>query len=128
TRIEEVRQKGEATFSYKLFSEYPGKPYEEPVNELASLAKAGYKIYDASKVRQHLEPAKQELDLHIEKLTPDWEKLSSIEILAMQLKTFEKYFDLAVAHRVPWMIAIHGVGSGKLRDEIHEILRLRKEV
>ena len=30
TRIEEVRQKGEATFSYKLFDEYPGKP-DKPV-------------------------------------------------------------------------------------------------
>jgi len=127
TRIEEVRQKGEATFSYKLFAEYPGKPYEEPV-EISNLAKAGYKIYDASKVRQNLEPAKQELDLHIERLTPDWESLSNFEILALQIKTFEKYFDLAIAHRVPWMVVIHGVGSGKLRDEIHEILRLRKEV
>jgi len=127
TRIEEVRQKGEATFSYKLFEVYPGKPYEEPV-ELSNLAKAGYKIYDASKVRQNLEPAKQELDLHIERLTPGWESLSNFEILSLQLKTFEKYFDLAIAHRVPWMVVIHGVGSGKLRDEIHEILRLRKEV
>jgi hypothetical protein len=127
TRIEEVKRKGEATFSYKLFAEYPGKPYEEPV-ELGSLAKSGYKIYDASKARQHLEPAKQELDLHIERLTPDWESLDNLEILSLQLKTFEKYFDLAQAHHLPWMIAIHGVGSGKLRDEIHEILRLAKGV
>lgn len=127
TRIEEVKQKGEATFSYKLFDEYPGRPYQEPV-ELANLAKAGYKIYDASKARQHLEPAKQELDLHIEKLTLNWESLNNLEILTLQLKTFEKYFDLALAHHVPWLIVIHGVGSGKLRDEIHEVLRLRKEV
>jgi hypothetical protein len=126
-RIEEVKQKGEATFSYKLFAEYPGKPYDEPV-EVSALAKSGYKIYDASKARQHLEPARQELDLHIEKLTPDWESLDSFEILSLQLKTIEKYFELAQAHRLPWMIAIHGVGSGKLRDEIHEILRLAKGV
>jgi hypothetical protein len=127
-KIEEVRKKGEATFSYKLLDQYPGRPYEEPVVELASLAKAGFKIYDASKARQHLEPAKQELDLHIEKLTPDWESMSNLEILTLQIKTFEKYFDLAMAHRLPWLIVIHGVGSGKLRDEIHEMLRLRKGV
>jgi len=127
TRIEEVKRKGEATFSYKLFAEYPGRPYEESV-EVSGLAKSGYKIYDASRARQHLEPARQELDLHIERLTPDWESLDSLEILSLQLKTFEKYFELAQAHHLPWMIAIHGVGSGKLRDEIHEILRLAKGV
>jgi hypothetical protein len=129
SRIEEVRKKGEATFSYKLFDEYPGRPYEDkPVIDLQSLSKAGFKIYDATKARQHLEPAKQELDLHIEKLTPAWETMSNLEILSLQLKTFEKYFDLAIAHHLPWLIVIHGVGTGKLRDEIHEVLKLRKEV
>ncbi|MBO9203639.1 MULTISPECIES: Smr/MutS family protein [Niastella] len=131
TRIEEVRKKGEATFSYKLFEEYPPRPYEEEKStglDLGSLAKAGFKIYDASKVRQNLEAAKSELDLHIEALTPAWESMSNLEILDLQLKTFEKYFDLAVVHHLPWMIVIHGVGTGKLRDEIHEILKLRKEV
>lgn len=130
TRIEEVRKKGEATFSYKLFEDYPNRPYEDKPSglDLSSLSKAGFKIYDAAKTRQHLEPAKSEIDLHIEKLEPGWETMSSLEILAIQLKTFEKYFDLAMAHHLPWLIVIHGVGTGKLRDEIHEILKVRKEV
>lgn len=126
-RIEELKRKGDATFSYKLFDQYPDKPYEEPV-EMSALVKAGYKIYEAEKARQHLEPAKHEVDLHIEKLTPDYEPMDTLEILALQLKTFEKYLDLAIAHRLPSFIVIHGIGSGRLRDEIHEILRLRKEV
>jgi Mismatch repair ATPase (MutS family) len=126
-RIEEVKRKGEATFSYKLFDQYPAKPYDDAV-DVSALAKSGYKIYDASRARQHLEPAKQELDLHIEKLTPDWESMDNFEIISLQLKTFEKYFELAMAHHLPWMIVIHGLGSGRLRDEIHEILRLRKGV
>ena len=44
------------------------------------------------------------------------------------MKTFEKYFDLAYLHRQPTLIVVHGLGSGKLRDEIHDILRLKKEV
>ena len=126
-RIEQLKQKGEATFSYKLFDEYPGKPYEEPV-EMSALVRAGYKLYEAEKARQHLEPAKQEVDLHIEKLTPDWESMDNFEKLTLQLKTFEKYYDLALAHHLPSLIVIHGVGSGRLRDELHELLRLRKEV
>lgn len=126
-RIEQLKQKGEAVFSYKLFHEYPGKPYEEPV-EISALVRAGYKLYEAEKARQHMEPAKHEVDLHIEKLTPDWEKLDNFEKLTLQLKTFDKYFDLALAHHQPSLIVIHGVGTGKLRDEIHEQLKLRREV
>jgi dsDNA-specific endonuclease/ATPase MutS2 len=44
------------------------------------------------------------------------------------LQTLEKYIDINIAHSLPSMIAIHGVGTGKLRDEIHELLRLRREV
>ncbi|WP_431216796.1 Smr/MutS family protein [Puia sp. P3] len=75
-----------------------------------------------------MESARSELDLHAEKLTDKPGALDNFEILTLQLQTFEKYFDLAVAHHLPSMIVIHGVGSGKLRDEIHEILRTKRNV
>jgi hypothetical protein len=128
-RIEELKVKGEATFSYKLFDEYPGRPYQESAGlDLSSLSKSGYKVYDAGKARQHLEPARYEVDLHIEKLTVDEESMNNFEKMTLQLSYFEKYLDLAIVHHQKEMVAIHGVGSGKLRDEIHEILRLKKEV
>ena len=128
-RIQEIRQKGEATFSYKMLDTYPDRPAEEKP-DLSSLTHAGYKVYSASTARQHLEPAKYELDLHIEKLSPDYKKegLSNFEILTLQLQVLEKYLDLAAAHRQASMVLIHGLGTGRLRDEIHEILRLRKDV
>jgi hypothetical protein len=126
-RIEEIRKKGEASFSYKLFDIYPEAPVEDKP-DFPKLEKAGYKIYEASSARQHLEPAKLEVDLHIEKLTPDWQQLSNFEILTIQLRTFEKYLDLALAHHQHKLFAIHGVGKGKLKDEIHEILKTRREV
>lgn len=126
-RIQELKQKGEATFSNKLFSEYPGRPLQESF-DTALLTNAGYKVYDAKQARQHLEPPKYEIDLHIEAITPDHEKLSNFEKLTLQLKTFEKYLDLAIAHHQKTLIVIHGVGAGKLRDEIHELLKLRREV
>jgi hypothetical protein len=127
SRIQEVKAKGEATFSYLLLQNYPDRPIEEKL-EVSALINRGYKVYPASSARQHLEPAKHELDLHIEKLSPDHEQLSSFEKLSLQLQTFEKYLDLAVAHHLPSMIVIHGLGTGKLRDEIHEILRMRRDV
>jgi len=128
-RIEEIRKKGEATFSFKLFDEYPGRPAEEKdLLDTTRLQGAGFRMYEASRARQHLEPARSELDLHIEKLTEKWLSLDNFEILTLQLQTLEKYIDLALAHHLPSMVVIHGLGSGKLRDEIHEILRLKREV
>jgi hypothetical protein len=127
TKIEELKAKNEPSFSYKLFDNYPDKQVEEKM-DLGKLASSGFKIYDASKARQHLEPAKYSVDLHMEKITDDWKKLSNYEILTMQLNQFEKYYDLAVAHRQPSLIVIHGLGSGRLKDEIHQVLTHKKEV
>ncbi|MBK8951664.1 MAG: Smr/MutS family protein [Chitinophagaceae bacterium] len=106
---------------------YPDKLVEDKV-EMGKLAAKGYKVYDASKGRQHLEPARSVIDLHIEKLADDYRRMSNFDIVSLQLKTFEKYYDLAVAHRQPHLIVVHGVGEGVLRDEIHDILRMKKEV
>jgi len=131
-KIEEMKLKNDPTFSYKLFETYPDKVAEVKHDPIAvgftQLSGAGYKIYDASKVAQNLEPARSVIDLHIEKLSDDWKHLSNFEILTIQLKAFEKYFYLATAHRQPNLIVIHGIGSGKLRDEIHEILKTKSEV
>ena len=128
-KIKELQENNQATFSYRLFEKYPDKIVEDKV-ELSDAVKHRHqhKIYDAGKAKQHLEPARTVIDLHIEKLTDDWKHLSNYEILSLQLKTFEKYFDLAVSHHQHSLTVIHGVGEGKLRDEIHDLLRLKKEV
>lgn len=126
-KIEEIQVKNEPTFSYPLFEHYPDKVDEEKV-DLSKLGNAGFRIYDANRVRENLPPARSVVDLHIEKLTDQWKHFSNFEILTLQLKEFEKFYDLAVAHYQPSLTIIHGVGTGKLRDEIHDILRLKREV
>jgi len=126
-KLEEIQLKNEPGFSYVLLEEYPDRVEEEKV-DLSGLGNAGFRVYNASKFRQHMEPARSVVDLHIEKLTDSWKHLSNFDILSMQLTAFEKYYELSVAHHQPSLIVIHGVGVGKLRDEIHEILRLKKEV
>jgi len=127
TRIREIQENNKATFSYLLFAEFPDKVVELKV-EMGEKARSGGKLYDASKARQHIEQARSVIDLHIEKLTEDWQGMSNFEILSMQLKTFEKYYQLSLVHHQPSLIVIHGVGEGKLRDEIHELLRAKSEV
>lgn len=126
-KIEEIKEKNLPSISYPVFTDYPDKGEEDKL-ELSSLAAKGFKIYDASKARQHLPPARSTVDLHIEKLTDNWKAMSAFEMLALQLHEFEKWYELAVAHHQPELIVIHGVGTGKLKDEIHDILKSRKEV
>ena len=126
-KIEEIQLKNEPNFSYMLFENYPDRLVEEKT-DMSRLGKAGYRLYDAGRIRQNMEPARSVVDLHIEKLTDSWKHLTNFEILSMQLKAFNKYYDIAVAHYQASLIIIHGVGVGKLRDEIHDILRLKKEV
>ena len=126
-RIEQLKEKGEASFTYKLFDEYPDKMAEEK-DDFVAFAGQGAKAYDATDARRHLAPARSVVDLHIEKLMDDWEGLNNTAILAVQMKEFEKWYDLALAHRQPSLTVIHGIGKGRLRDEIHDYLRTKKEV
>jgi hypothetical protein len=128
SRIDAIRKKGEASFAYLLFDQYPDRLPEEDKQSYLPAGKRENKLYDAKQGRQHLEPARYEVDLHIEKLEPEWKHLSNFEILTIQLNNFEKYLDLAIAHHQHNLIVIHGVGTGKLKDEIHEILKSRREV
>jgi len=126
TKIKQLREKNDANFSFLLFEIYPDRKDEDKFE--TDIIKGRSKVYDAKKAREHLAPAQSVIDLHIEKLSDDWKHLSNFEILTLQLKAFEKFYDLALAHHLSSMIVIHGVGLGKLRDEIHDILRLKQDV
>ena len=67
-------------------------------------------------------PPKIEVDLHIEAISNDYQKLNSSEIIQLQIKTFEDNLEAAIASGMNEIIFIHGVGNGKLRGEIHRRL------
>jgi len=126
-QINDLRENQNATFSYLLFEQYPGKA--RPKEELWNLP-------DRSSEIKYIDPAQQsasyvpryEVDLHIEKLIEHPEKLSPADMLMLQLGEFHRQLELAIAHRQFSLVVIHGVGKGKLRDEVHEILRHTPEV
>ncbi len=127
-KIESLQENNEASFQYEIFTIYPDKVEVDQL-DMSKLNKAGFRTsYEIGESRSYLPPARTVVDLHIEKIMDAYKHLSNFEILTIQLVEFEKYFDLAVQHKLSSFIVIHGVGAGKLRDEIHEILRLKKEV
>ena len=64
-----------------------------------------------------------EVDLHIEQLTENVEELSNHEKLNIQLNYFSRCLDAAIVHKFKKITFIHGVGQGRLKDEIHKIIR-----
>ncbi len=126
-KLENTRVNNEASFSFMLFETFPDKE-PEPRLDLSKLNKSGFRFYDAGKAREYATPARSVVDLHIEKLTDKFDHLSVQDILAIQLSAFEKYYDLSVLHHQTSLIIIHGVGEGRLRDEIHQRLRNKSEV
>mgnify|MGYP002858613459 CR=1 FL=1 len=68
------------------------------------------------------------IDLHADKLLPNYKSLRKSQLLNEQLAHFEKHLQEAIANHEPTMIAIHGLGKGKLKSSIVNILRSYNEV
>jgi len=126
-KIEALKEDNKTTISYPLFETYPDK-VEDNYIAMDVLRNAGYKVYDASKIKQNIPAARSVIDLHIEKIMDRHNHLSNAEILQFQLDEFEKWFELAQLNQLPSMVIIHGVGKGKLKAEIHDLLKAKKGV
>jgi len=59
-----------------------------------------------------------EIDLHIENLVGNTSKMKNSEILRIQLSRFEAFLAQAIRLGVDRVFVIHGVGKGKLKNEI----------
>lgn len=125
---EEVLLNQKASFPVNLYETYPLKPAVNETADMDKLKAAGFKIYPAEKIKKNLPMARTLIDLHADKL-PEANYLNDpLQILDAQLKAFERFYDEAMAHGLSTLTVIHGVGTGKLKEEIHELLRHKKEV
>ena len=62
------------------------------------------------------------VDLHIEVLHAQSDKLSNSEKMRIQLEVFEKNLNQAILSGMDEITFIHGIGNGILRKEIHKRL------
>jgi hypothetical protein len=78
--------------------------------------------------KEYLKSLEKEVDLHIEELTKNTAGLSNYEMLNIQLEKFEKELDDAIAKNMKKIVFIHGVGNGRLKQEILAILKVTKGI
>lgn len=76
-----------------------------------------------SVAKQKIKDLTREIDLHIEELMESYSGLTNAQILAIQLEHFEKEMDYCLNNGIRKLIVIHGVGNGKLKQEILSILK-----
>lgn len=122
-RINTMLVNNEPSFSYLILEDF--SPIQR--SEIKATTKKT-RTKPASNTSYNIPTAKYEIDLHIEKLVDDYGGMTNGEILDIQLSTFQTYLRLAINSRQDYLILIHGVGKGKLRDEIHQILSETEEV
>jgi hypothetical protein len=123
--INELMLKNEPTFSYMLIEDFSIKPKEVAKEKFIPKPKEYY-VNQSSGL--NTEPPKYELDLHIEKLVDSTKGMDNADMLHLQMKTFEKYLNLAIIHNQERMIVIHGLGKGILRFSIHDMLSKTPQV
>jgi hypothetical protein len=124
--VQDVLQNGQPSFSYQLIEDFVIKPKGEVPEKLVPYISG---LQSQHLVTAHnLPPAKYELDLHFEQIAPGVTGLDPDAILKRQLQALEHNIHLAIAHRQERMVVIHGLGKGKLREEVHAFLKNVHEV
>lgn len=73
--------------------------------------------------KDYLKSLEKEVDLHIEELVENTGGLSNFEMLNIQLERFEKELDEAMQKNMKKITFIHGVGNGRLKQEIQAVLK-----
>lgn len=63
-----------------------------------------------------------EVDIHIEEIAENWSGMSNAEIVQMQLRHFQSALDKAINEHYRKLTVIHGVGNGRLKQEVRNIL------
>lgn len=76
----------------------------------------------------HLSFFETKIDLHIENLVESHRGMGNYEILMIQSQAFQRFLDNAIVHHQKYLVAVHGIGKGTLREEIHKVLRSSNQV
>lgn len=70
----------------------------------------------------------KEVDLHIEELLDNWNGMSNAQLLDVQLKRVMQEMDEAIASHLRSIVFIHGIGNGRLKQEVRKVLSTYKNV
>lgn len=102
------------------------EPYMITEKKLSKILFQKSKVQDkpkTSKPHANNNPLNEmEIDLHIEELLDDYSNMSNAEIIKVQLSYFQNAMDKAINEHFKKLIVIHGVGNGRLKQEVRALI------
>ncbi len=101
---------------------------DEDIKRLKTIKEFKTKEKVSRSHKEYLRSLEKEVDLHIEELVDSTKGMGSHEMLSIQLERFEKELDGAIAKGMKKIIFIHGVGNGRLKQEIVKVLKTVKGI
>ena len=63
------------------------------------------------------------VDLHIELLSSHYQYMDNFEIVQLQLKECQHKLEYALNSKITKVIIVHGIGTGVLKKEVHQLLQ-----
>ncbi|MCE3280464.1 MAG: hypothetical protein K0S44_2655 [Bacteroidetes bacterium] len=103
--------------------------FDKPEAEKADLSKLLFQKHNTLDQVKTSKPHKinnatydMEIDLHIEELIDNYGGMSNAEIVIIQLRHFQVALDKAISNHYRTLTVIHGVGNGRLKQEVRSIL------
>lgn len=100
----------------------------EDIKKLLSVKERRAENKTSRSGKDYLKSLEKEVDLHIEELVESVSGLSKHEMLSIQMERFEKELDKAMENNCRKIVFIHGVGNGRLKQEIEKVLKTIKNI
>lgn len=132
TKISPVPLLGITTYNYFLFPKLSS--HSKPTDSIKN-----YTLQQCSKSNQPNKSSPRtdlmdiasfghEIDLHAEKLVTDTSEFTAKELFTIQLETLDNFITQAAKLKLREVFIIHGLGKGKLREEVDQYLRYHGDV
>ena len=124
-KLEDAPLMDQEAYVYSVFKELPEqvvKKKEVQHIEKHKLFAGEYVDEEEINTVQRKAELGNEIDLHIEKLVRNHSGMSNREILKIQLTRCQEFIEDAIIHNVERVYIIHGLGKGKLKNEIVHLL------
>lgn len=110
------------TYTYELRFLVPKNPHGDEIIEKDEVTQSKEKLAQFAGYSKK-DKKLPVIDLHMENLTERHNHMSNHEIVLFQLDKFKQFLNRNEYLKNPKMIVIHGLGQGKLKQEIRELIQ-----
>lgn len=126
--ISECMSGSAASFEFRLLDEFVPLAVEKAKSRMEKIEPPVVPAKEHAKNVAGSQIAPTVIDLHIENLLPSTRGMSNADIIITQLAALRDALRMAINSRQERLVVVHGLGTGKLKTEVHKVLEDTIEV